>query len=41
MGIFEKFKSGLQKSSSGLSEGFDNIFSKKKLMIGFLMNLKN
>lgn len=31
MGIFEKFKSGLQKSSSGLSEGFDNIFSKKKI----------
>ena len=31
MGIFEKFKSGLQKSSSDLSKGFDNIFSKKKI----------
>tara|TARA_Y100001970_G_C14236299_1_gene862004 strand:+ start:730 stop:1644 length:915 start_codon:yes stop_codon:yes gene_type:complete len=31
MGIFEKFKSGLQKSSSGLSEGFNNIFSKKRI----------
>ena len=31
MGIFDKFKSGLGKSSSDLSEGFENIFSKKKI----------
>ena len=36
MGIFEKFKSGLQKSSSDLSKGFDNIFSKKKIDDRFL-----
>ena len=29
MGLFDKFKLGLEKSSSGLSEGFKNIFSKK------------
>ena len=29
MGLFNKFKLGLGKSSSGLSEGFKNIFSKK------------
>ncbi len=29
MGLFDKFKLGLGKSSSGLSEGFNNIFSKK------------
>ena len=29
MGLFDKFKLGLGKSSSGLSEGFKNIFSKK------------
>ncbi len=29
MGLFDKFKLGLEKSSSGLSEGFNNIFSKK------------
>ncbi len=29
MGLFDKFKSGLGKSSSSLSEGFKNIFSKK------------
>ena len=31
MGIFDKFKSGLGKSSSSFSEGFKNIFSKKKI----------
>ena len=36
MGIFEKFKSGIQKSSSDLSKGFDNIFSKKKIDDRFL-----
>jgi len=30
MGIFDKFKSGLGKSSLSLSDGFKNIFSKKK-----------
>ena len=29
MGLFDKFKLGLGKSSYGLSEGFKNIFSKK------------
>ena len=29
MGLFDKFKIGLGKSSSGLSTGFKNIFSKK------------
>ena len=29
MGIFDKFKSGLGKSSSDLTDGFKNIFSKK------------
>ena len=29
MGLFDKFKLGLGKSSSSLSEGFNNIFSKK------------
>ena len=29
MGLFDKFKSGLGKSSSGLSKGLKNIFSKK------------
>ena len=29
MGLFDKFKLGLKKSSSGLSKGFENIFSKK------------
>ena len=41
MGLFDKFKIGLGKSSSGLTEGFKNIFSKKKLMKMFLKNLKN
>jgi len=31
MGIFDKFKSGLGKSSSSLTEGFKDIFSKKKI----------
>ena len=31
MGIFDKFKSGLGKSSSSLTDGFKNIFSKKKI----------
>ena len=30
MSLFSKFKVGLGKSSSGLTEGFKNIFSKKK-----------
>ena len=30
MGLFDKFKHGLEKSSSSLSEGLSNIFSKKK-----------
>jgi fused signal recognition particle receptor len=31
MSIFNKFKVGLGKSSSGLTDGFKNIFSKKKI----------
>jgi len=31
MSLFNKFKIGLGKSSSGLSRGFSNIFSKKKI----------
>ena len=31
MGLFDKFKKGLGKSSEGLSTGFKNIFSKKKI----------
>ena len=31
MSLFSKFKVGLGKSSSGLTEGFKNIFSKKKI----------
>ena len=31
MSLFNKFKIGLDKSSSGLSTGFKNIFSKKKI----------
>ena len=31
MSLFNKFKIGLGKSSSGLSKGFSNIFSKKKI----------
>ena len=31
MSLFDKFKIGLGKSSTGLSSGFTNIFSKKKL----------
>ena len=36
MGLFDKFKLGLGKSSSGLSEGFKNIFSKKNIDDGVL-----
>ena len=31
MNLFDKFKVGLVKSSSGLTQGFENIFSKKKI----------
>ena len=31
MGLFDKFKKGLGKSSDGLSAGFKNIFTKKKI----------
>ena len=31
MSLFEKFKIGLEKSSTELSDGFKNIFSKKKI----------
>ena len=31
MGLFDKFKIGLDKSSISLSTGFKNIFSKKKI----------
>ena len=31
MGLFDKFKIGLGKSSDGLTAGFKNIFSKKKI----------
>ena len=31
MSLFDKFKIGLNRSSSNLSEGFNNIFSKKKI----------
>ena len=31
MSLFSKFKIGLGKSSSGLTEGFNNIFSKKNI----------
>jgi len=41
MGIFDKFKSGLGKSSSSFSEGFKNIFLKKRLIPPFLKNLRN
>ena len=36
MGLFDKFKLGLGKSSSGLSEGFKNIFSKRIINDGVL-----
>ena len=32
MNLFDKFKVGLVKSSSGLTQGFENIFSKKLTM---------
>ena len=31
MSLFNKFKIGLGKSSSGLTDGFKNIFSKKNI----------
>ena len=31
MGLFDKFKTGLGKSSSGLADGIKNIFSTKKI----------
>ncbi len=31
MGLFDKFKTGLEKSSNSLAEGFNNIFSKKHI----------
>ena len=31
MGLFDKFKIGLGRSSSGLTEGLKNIFSKKNI----------
>ena len=31
MSLFNKFKIGLGKSSTGLSDGFKNIFSKKNI----------
>ena len=31
MSLFNKFKIGLGKSSSSLTDGFKNIFSKKKI----------
>ena len=31
MSLFDKFKIGLEKSSSGLTNGFKNIFSKKNI----------
>ena len=43
MGLFDKFKKGLDKSSSGLSDGFKNSwFHMKKILIENLMeDLKN
>ena len=39
MGIFDKFKSGLGKSSSSLTDGFKNIFSKKKIGYVHLLSI--
>mgnify|MGYP001360301522 FL=1 len=36
MGLFDKFKLGLGKSSTDLTDGFKNIFSKKKIDINVL-----
>ncbi len=36
MGLFEKFRIGLGKSSTDLTDGFKNIFSKKKIDINVL-----
>jgi fused signal recognition particle receptor len=40
MGLFDKFKIGLGKSSDGLSVGFKNIFSKKKIDESVLTELE-
>jgi len=40
MSLFNKFKIGLGKSSTGLSAGFKSIFSKKKMEEEFLKDLK-
>ena len=41
MGLFDKFKTGLGKSSDGLSMDLKIFFLKKKLMKMFSQNLKN
>ena len=41
MNLFDKFKVGLVKSSSGLTQGFENIFSKKKLTMKSWMSLRD
>ena len=41
MGIFEKFKIGLSKSSKNLSEGFKNLVINKKIDSKTLDNLED
>ena len=41
MSLFDKFKIGLGKSSSGLTDGFNNIFSKKKLDVDVLSDFED
>ena len=41
MGIFEKFKIGLSKSSKNLSEGFKNLVINKKIDPKTLDNLED
>ena len=41
MGIFEKFKIGLNKSSNNLSEGFKNLVINKKIDPKTLDNLED
>jgi len=41
MGIFEKFKIGLSKSSKNLSEGFENLVINKKIDPKTLDNLED
>ena len=41
MSLFNKFKIGLGKSSSGLTDGFNNIFSKKKLDVDVLSDFED